>query len=533
MPDEPQLKYRISGEADVGPIQETERSTEGLKGTLGEAATEMRHLTGSSREGQEIMRGFGGAGRAGAAGVGEMIRGLRSLALVATHLIGEGPLGVLLIAIGLIGGALLAMRGHAKEAGDGLEAAGKKADDFAKHLETLKKSAEESLKPVTDRIKEIDEHFAALEKRMHEANAAYDRQAHATRELTDAQNDLAKANAIQAAGGDERKIAAINREYDAKKKVAEATEAVNTVGGKELQLKTELEAANNKAAQTAEAAAQANKAVSDQQEKSAAATQAAAKATEYYEQVLEKQKGTEDARRAAIARADLTLGAGHLAPNAIAALPESLTAKEAAVQVAQADEARRSALAGAREQRSTLEGLQAGARAANTAADKAQSAADTAQLAVENEQLVTQKETLAANIRLELAMKELANAIKENEKKDDERTQKALDKLATENKREADAAARSDAREAKGEAATAAKAHKADEHAATVEARDAQKEHTNVLREMARESKKSLEALKEVHSANRATAEVAIGAAKETRETHRQLLNSLSFNQSP
>ena len=533
MPEDPQLKYTISGEADTGPIEQAEQATGNLKETLGSTAGELRHLTASGREGREVIHGLEAAMRGGANGAGQMAMGVGALARAAANLMAGGWIGAITVAVGLLAGALFAMKSKADDAGKGMDDAGKKADDFAKHLESLKKSAEESLKPLNDQIKQIDDHFADLEKRITEANASYDRLAKSTKNVADAQSDLAKANAIEGAGGDEKKIAAINREFDARHKLTDATEAVNVVGQKELDLKTKLDAANTKAAETAAVAAEENKRVSDQQEKSAAATQAAAKATEYYEQVLEKQKGAEDARRSAIARADLTLGAGHLAPNAIAALPESLTAKEAAVQVAQADEARKAAIGKAKEEGSTLSGLQEGAKGANEKAEKDAAAAQTAELSVENEQLVTQQDMKAALLRLEIAQKDLAAAIRENKAKEDS------DKAKSDAKDQRD-----EERTEKADAAASEKTQRADDKAAAKMAKDDATHTREDLTEAAKEARKHNEAfhhfvkaITEAHRENKITmsegTKVAVNAARETRETHKQSINSLSYNQSP
>ena len=101
---DPDLNIRITSEADVGGIRDAEQAVGGFASKAHGAAHEMREFTGSTREGQEVVRGVEAAMRGGAAGVGEMIRGLRALTLIVAHLVEEsGPLGILLVIVGLIG----------------------------------------------------------------------------------------------------------------------------------------------------------------------------------------------------------------------------------------------------------------------------------------------------------------------------------------------------------------------------------------------------------------------------------------------
>ena len=106
-----------------------------------------------------------------------MTRGLRSLVLVVSNSIGAGPLGVLLITLGLIAGAFLSMKSHAKEAEGGMADAAKGAEKLKKELDEVKKSAEEDFKPLNDKLKELNEQFKELDQRIHAATEASTRQA--------------------------------------------------------------------------------------------------------------------------------------------------------------------------------------------------------------------------------------------------------------------------------------------------------------------------------------------------------------------
>jgi chromosome segregation ATPase len=512
--EDPELGYKITGSADTGPIREAEGAVHGLKGTLGETATELRHLTGSSREGQEIFRGLGAAAKGGAAGIGEMIRGLRSLALVATHVIGEGPLGLLLIALGLIGGAFVAMKGHAEGAAEGTDKAGKAAEEAAKRMEAIKKAVDESFKPLDEEIKKINEHFAELEKRINAANAAAERMEKADKDLTDSQLELAKAREIDAAGGDEKKIAYIERRYAADKKVADAQRELNQVGNEGNELQVKKAAADEKAAELADAAAQANNKVQAAQESLNTATREGSRVITTFDE-KERVKGqlTPEAQR----QLDYSIQAGNpLDPGNLehfkGASPEEKQARD-------------EAFARISEARETLTDTTKSAQKANDEYAKATAAADEAALQVEREQLVTQKDTLAAINKLaaaEIERRDVDKAKVDTSEtagdKAEEASAKATDKADASAERAEKKEAAADTRNANKEAAAEAKEHHTE-----------QRTYLELARKQAKETAEHLksvnEAMGQVHHAARE-------AGKTADKITRQVVNN-SLDTSP
>jgi hypothetical protein len=199
--DDPELEIHIRSSSDVGGIQEAEKSLGGFKETAGEAAGEIRHLTGSSREGEEIFRALGSASRGSATAIGEMVRGLRSLVLVASHLAGEGPLGVLLITIGLIGGAFLTVKNRSEEASKGIKEVGDKSDDLKKHFEELDKTVEATFKPMIDRAKELVAEMEKLDKMQKQFEERENKLNQAKGEVSKSQLELDKQTSIGVAEG--------------------------------------------------------------------------------------------------------------------------------------------------------------------------------------------------------------------------------------------------------------------------------------------------------------------------------------------
>ena len=354
--DDPSLNVEITTSADNTGVEQATRGIDEVRGSAGGLTHSLRELTGTSRHTAEIVRAVGAAGSGSARGIGEMVMGLRALIMVVTEAIGATGLGALALVAGALLGTFVALSRHTHEAAGGIEDVGKKSEEAAKRMEAIKKAVDEYFKPLDDEVKRINEHFAELDKRIGAAETASTRLAKATKDLTESQEELSKARAIDAAGGDEKKIAAIDKEFEAKKKVREETEKLNTVGQEELDLKVKREEAENKAAQLEQQRVLGAAEVTRLEHESEGATKAAGIATSQFLSGKTKEDMGKGLREAA-----------HTA---------------------------QSKLGEARSQQAKLE----------EEAGKASNAAEAAGLAVQNEQLVTQKETLSAINRLAAAV---------------------------------------------------------------------------------------------------------------------------------
>ena len=384
-----ELNVRVTTDSDVGGVTDAENALGGFKEKAGEAASEMRHFTGSSREGLEIFRAIGGAARGGAAGVGEMTRGLRSLVLVVSHSIGAGPLGVLLLTLGLIAGAFLSMKSHAKEAEGGMADAAKGAEKLKKELDEVKKSAEEDFKPLNDKLKELNEQFKELDQRIHAATEASTRQAKADEDLQKSQRELSKAKELDAAT-DETQRAYIEKKYAAQEKLDDAQRKLIESSDKLNELKVKSAAADDEAAKKAAVAAEGAEKVREAHDKLEDATKKAAIATSQFNQ----QSAASGALSAAESKTK--------DPATLLALSQAGKIQD--TQVAAADAARRSAIDEGRKAQEDAKVKDAEQAKLQKAADDAASKADAARQAVEKEQLAATTENTAALNRVAAAI---------------------------------------------------------------------------------------------------------------------------------
>lgn len=479
--DDVNLGVRVTSESDLTGINEAREGVSGLKGTLGETATELRHLTGSSREGQEIFRGLGAAARGGAAGIGEMIRGLRSLALVATHIMGEGPLGVLLIGLGLIGGAFLAMRGHTEKAGEAMQKTASRAEELKKSIEELGKQTEADFKKMEQGAKALYDQLERLDKLQKESNATAERLDKAKAATAEAQLDLDEQNSLAVAGTPEerehikavfeqrRKVGKLNREGE------ESSQSVRDAFTEANRSETARTDATNREAQAA----------AEVRAKQAAADQATREATSFGSTLLEFAKTGEHP----ITDADETKRR-QLADRAFAAQADARNAQSGF-------EKTRDELGKTVEKSENDQGRLRDARSLDSEVQK--------KLAIERE-VLSQVEAGKANDEAAKAAHRLAEAA--------DKAAKALDK-----KEERDAKA--EAKEEKGEA-------RAEEKESAKEARDSAK-HMKEVAESARHSAKAIEehAKTTVDSHHRIVHTLG-RTSRESEKTSRQLQNMAS-----
>ena len=365
--DDPELQYRVTGTADTGAVDQATKSLGGFKDSASEASHGMRELVGASRHGSEILRGLEAASRGGAGGIMEMVRGVRALIMVVSGALG-GPLSALLVALGAIAGAFLVMKSHAKEGGDGLDDASKKAEEFKKRLDNIKTATEADFEPLKKALKEINEAFDRLNERSKDASSGVSKLEKAQKELTDSTLELSKAKELSAAKDDTER-AYIQKKYEGIKAETDAKEKLNTVGDDLL------------AAQTKQAQADEN------------ARQVSAIAEEGRNKVGAAEKQLSDATASAkvqVSLADSIAGPGGRGTE------ETLAQRAQAFQnVAEA----RKRLKTAQEEQTPLE----------EASGKAKFTAEQAGVEVANAQLAAQKETTAAINRLAAVLIEKKN----------------------------------------------------------------------------------------------------------------------------
>jgi DNA repair exonuclease SbcCD ATPase subunit len=247
--DDPDLEVKVTTTSDTSGIDEAEKSLGGFKEQAHSTSHALRELVGSSRHGAEIFRGLEAAGRGGASGVMEMVRGFRALILVVSGALG-GPLSAVIITLGVIAGAFMALSRHSKEAGKDVEDTGKKSEEAAKKMEAIRKAVDEDWKPLEAELKNINEHFAILNKMMDQAKKGAEDLSKADKDLRDSQRELAKERELSEAKTPEE-AAYIEKKYAAAKGVDEAKAKVNTADQSLLDAQTRKNAADDEAERTA------------------------------------------------------------------------------------------------------------------------------------------------------------------------------------------------------------------------------------------------------------------------------------------
>lgn len=226
--DDPELEVHVSTTADTTGVDQAKRGindvTESVGGSGG-LTHHLRELTGTSRHASEIIRGFEAAGKGGAAGIGEMVRGLRALVIVTTEAIGATGLGGLALALGAILGAFLAFSKHSKEAGDSLKETKDRSEELKKSIESTSKSVEESFKGMAEAAKELVEQMRELDKMQKESEAASARLESARSGLASAKLDLEEQNSLAVAAPEDQ--AHIKDVFTHRRKLAALTEEGN------------------------------------------------------------------------------------------------------------------------------------------------------------------------------------------------------------------------------------------------------------------------------------------------------------------
>jgi hypothetical protein len=154
------LQIRVNTVADPGPIQAYDQALRGLNQTAKDTAatgadvesstkgttTGLRQATMAGREFHLIMHGITEAGQGGARsiyGVTTAVRGL--LMALRMSIGGAGIFGAVAIALGVLGGLFMALKGHGESAAKGVDAAKAAADKAKEALQKLEKEALEAV----------------------------------------------------------------------------------------------------------------------------------------------------------------------------------------------------------------------------------------------------------------------------------------------------------------------------------------------------------------------------------------------------
>lgn len=296
--DDPELNIRVTTESDGSGVEESAKGLNEFKKGAHETSGELRHLLGSAREGKEILKGIGAAASGGAEGVGEMVRALKAVAMVSAHLLGAGPLGALVIALGLAAGAFVAMSSKAKEGQEGLKGAADEASKLTEELNKLKESGEKSLKPLADEAKALDQTFRSLEERISAATGASNRDNESQQELVKSQRDLAKAKELDAAQDDTQR-AYIEKKYTAQEHLDDANQHLIETTSRLNDLKVKQAAADDEATQKGGIAAEAAQRLAEAHKASTEAVKNAGLATSFYEEVASKKDTPQGVLKAA------------------------------------------------------------------------------------------------------------------------------------------------------------------------------------------------------------------------------------------
>lgn len=500
---DPELEIHIRTDADSAGLDQVGKSLEDVGTHSTNVTHSLRELTGTSRHTGEIIRAIGAASEGSARGIGEMVRGLRSLIIVGGEAAGASGLGAIALAAGALLGVFAALSRHAHSAAEDIKDTGKQSEDAAKKMEAIKKAVDEDFKPLDDILKQIDAHFADLNKRMSESESAANKLASAQKELTISEIDLNKAKDISNAKSPEE-ISYIEKKAEAAKEEVEA-KSKQVAAAQELRdAQVKQAAAEDEANQKAGLAAQANQKVADAQKTLNDAIVTGKRAVQF-------------------AAEDETKAAAGVGVDNLAGPTSDIAGKEAkATAGARADRA--AAVQAVAEARAKVKESQEKAGPIQDAADKAQSQLERAQIDVSNKQVT-------ATLENTTALNNLAKAYLDSKAADDAKVSGGQSKEELDKEGKDD-----DTKAAKAEEKTEATKEKSDKKEATEalkSARDETREQTKIQKEMAEASKRHTKATKETHEALQETAKAAEGGAKEARQTKRQMVNTNSYNTSP
>jgi DNA repair exonuclease SbcCD ATPase subunit len=495
--EDPSLNVEVRTTADTGGVDQVAKGLDQVSERSGGLTHSLRELTGTSRHASEVIRGIEAAGRGGAAGIGEMVRGLRALIVVTTEAVGASGLGALALVAGAVLGAFIALGRHAHDASGEIKKTGDESAEAAKKMEEIKKAVDDAFKPLEEELKRINEQFATLDKRISEATRGAGELQKASKDLADSELELGKARETANAKSPEE-IEYINKKYEGLKREADAKQALNEVDQPLLDAQVRQAAATDKATQTSALAAEGANNVKSAQDALAA----------------EREKARREVGSAA--QDEINAAAGVGVDTAIGPTKDQAAAEAQATADAKAK--RDAAFARVDEKQKALDEAKAKQDPLEAAAEKARVERDIATKNVEDEQLAVQKEQLAA-------INKLAAAIIDKQQADDAKVTgggQSKEELDKEGDKATADAEKAEVKHEKSE-------QKADAKAATEEV----KEQTKLTKEMAEASRHHTKALKDLHDSHQETAKVAVRVSKETTRTKSEVVNRLAEDTSP
>lgn len=505
--DDPDLNIEVTATADTAAIPETTRQVEQLGQAAEEAGSKsgkgfseaghtLREVLVDARHSHEIFRGIGEAANGSVGSIMGMVRAFRALVILVGEAMGAlGPAGWLVLGLGAIGGALLAIGRHSKEASDGLGDTKSKADQLTESLKKVGDAVKKDFEPLAKAVKEIDDRFADLDKRMKASTEELEKLQAAQFKVKESEMELAKAKELSAAKDEterkyiESKYAALKDEAAAKKEVAEADKGL-------LDAQAEKLVADKKAEELAAQAAEAQAKVTDAQ-KNLDEVSKKALAT-----VRETHNLEDERERLNPAHGRLWRG----------------PASEVEAQSADTREVRARAFGEVAQARERLEKSQSEAAPIVEKAAKAQKDADALALKVSEEQLVATANNTAAMNKLTEALLKKADA----------------DKAEVTGGGETKGGIEGDAkRAANAEARVESQAAKASEKKAATEAREQTREAAKLQHEITEATAHQTRALKATHKAAMEGSEAAKTATHEVHQARRVLINETSYDSSP
>lgn len=193
--EDPSLQVDVKVNADTAGAQQ---ATEALRGVgaagaeagekagkgFGEAGKGLREVLVNSRHAHEVFEGIEKGAQGGVGGIMAMVRGFRALFVLIAEGIGATGLGGLLLVLGAVGGAMLALTGKSKETADALQETGKHAEDAKKRVDEMAAAKLDALKKETD---DLEKSFERLDKAIESAKKHVSEMNQATNELETAQ----------------------------------------------------------------------------------------------------------------------------------------------------------------------------------------------------------------------------------------------------------------------------------------------------------------------------------------------------------
>jgi hypothetical protein len=185
------LQVHIRSSADLGAVEQSTQAVNRMGTEARETRSGLHELGRSGLETREIITGLGEASEGGTRGMMGLAHAFRGfIGLMRTAVGASGPIGLAIVAIGTLIGLFLALRGHAEDAGKGLEKTGEGAD---KAKTSLDKLTDDTLKDLEKQLDAISKGADRAVKEIEELEKAADKVAKAKQELEEAKINASDA----------------------------------------------------------------------------------------------------------------------------------------------------------------------------------------------------------------------------------------------------------------------------------------------------------------------------------------------------